>query len=117
MNTIQELETLKIRELNENTIPMLTTVTVKDTICDLWMDYIDKDDHRCILYADTVGWQDGRKQVTWYNCYSGEVQKLYFTVENGFEQPHEYTLSKPELMDILWSIPTPLIRWAIAKAR
>lgn len=117
MNTNEELKQLKIHEINENTISMLETVTVKDTICDLWIDYIDDNGNRCILYSDTVGWKDGRRQVTWYNCQTGRVEKLYFKVENGFEMPHEYTFNNPELMTVLWSIPNPVIKWAIKRSK
>ena len=115
MNTNEELKQLKILKIDEYS--SLTTVSVKETMRDLWVDFIDDFGDRCTLYSDIEEWKNGRKRVTYYNNHTGERRDLFFkTSEESFEL-HEYTLNDSSTMEIFKRIPNPVINLVVERSK
>lgn len=114
MNTTEELKTLKIREINPETVCLLSTVTLKESVCNCCLYYTDDDGCEVLVEPDMTGWQDGRKEVRIHK--NGESCTLYFDVSGGYAEPHKYTLNDSRAMDVLWRVPNCILHWAIKKA-
>ena len=93
---------------------MLATVTVADSICDCWIEFVNDSGETVRLVPDSTGWQDGRKEVMVMNATTGRNCKLFFTADG---RANDMTLQDPELVEILWSIPHPVLNWAVDHAK
>ena len=112
--TRNELATFHVSKLSAAVMPMLATVTVTDSVCDCWIEFVNDSGETVRLIPDSTGWQDGRKEVMAMNTATGRNCKLFFTADG---RANEITLSDPELVEILWSIPHPVLNWAVSHAK
>lgn len=111
MNTREEL---KIHGLNKvNAIiarTMLETVTIKDSICDLWIECVNDTGDVIRLIPDTIGRQDGYKEIMAMNCRTGKNVKLLFT-----DNVSANTVFEDKI--VVSRIPWQVLNWAISKAK
>lgn len=115
MNTREELNTLKLNKVNEMIAStMLETVTIKDSVCDLWIECVNDAGELVRIEPDQIGRRDGLKEITIMNAANGNNCAAFFTREGDIA---ERTLQDSEEMSALRLIPGPVIKWAISKAR
>lgn len=95
-------------------MPMLATVTVADNSVDCWIEFVNDAGETVRLLPDSTGWQDGRKEVVAMNATTGRNCKLFFTADG---RPSAITLDDREAVDLLWSIPNPVLNWAVSHAK
>lgn len=111
MNTREELKTFGLNKVNKmiaNT--MLETVTIKDSICDLWIECVNDTGDVIRLIPDTVGRRDGYKEIMAMNCRTGKNAKLLFT-----HNVSANTIFEDKI--VVSRIPWQILNWAIEKAR
>lgn len=113
ITSYNELIKYHIREIKNEMKGLLTTVDWRDTTCDCWIECVNDQGEKVRLIPDKTGWQDRRKEVMVMNTVTGRNRKLFFT-DDG--RPNETTLKDPELVNILWSIPNPVLEWASKRA-
>lgn len=113
--TRKELYTLKLNKVNEmiaNT--MLSTITIKDNVCECFIECVNDAGEIVRLEPDQIGRRDGLKEVTIMNAANGNNSSAFFDSEGNIA---ERTMRDNEAMSVIRLIPSPVIKWAIEKAR
>ena len=103
-----------VSNISPAVMPMLATVTVTDSVCDCWIEFVNDSGEIVRLIPDSTGWQDGRREVMAMNASTGRNCKLFFTADG---RPSAITLDDKEAVDLLWSIPNPVLNWAVSHAK
>lgn len=109
-----ELALFHVSKLSPAVMPMLETVTVTDSVCECWIEFVNDAGETVRLIPDSTGWQDGRREVMAMNAATGRNCKLFFTADG---RANDITLQDPELVEILWTIPHPVLNWAVDHAK
>lgn len=116
MNSQEELEQYRIREITDAHRPLLGTVDWVDSSVDTWIECINDQGDKVRLVPDKTGWRDGRREVMVMNCVTGCNQKLFFQMQGGYVMPHDITLNDSEAYKVMSAIPAAVLRWAILRA-
>lgn len=107
----EELNNLKLNKVNAVIArTMLETITIKDSVCDLWIECINDTGDVIRLIPDTTGRQDGYKEIMAMNCRTGKNAKLLFTHNVSANTVFEDQI-------VVSRIPWQVLNWAIEKAR
>lgn len=115
MNTREELQALNLNKVNESIAKtMLSTITIKDNVCECFIECINDSGELVRLEPDQIGRQDSLKEVTIMNAANGNNCSAFFTHEGDIA---ERTLQDSEEMSALRLIPGAVIQWAVSKAR
>lgn len=120
MNSQEELEQYRIREITDAHRPLLGTVDWVDSSVDTWIECVDDNGEKVRLVPDMTGWQDGRREVMVMNCRSGINTKLFFRNEGRTAAiiiPHDATMSDELAKPVMWAIPFPCLEWAALRAK
>lgn len=115
MNTRNELYTLKLTKVNEmiaNT--MLSTVSIKDNVCECWIECVNDAGELVRIEPDQVGRQDRLKEIVIMNAANGENDAVFFDSEGDIA---ERTSRDVKAMSALRLIPGAVIQWAVSKAK
>ena len=116
MNSQEELDQYRIREILDAHRPLLGTVDWVDNSVDTWIECINDNGEKVRLVPDMTGWQDRRREVMVMNCVTGCNQKLFFT-PGEYPLPHDITLSDSAAYQVMAAIPAAVLRWAIMRAK
>lgn len=112
--TRNELAFFHVSQLFAGVMPMLETVTMADSVCECWIEFVNDSGETVRLVPDSTGWQDGRREVVVMNTATGRNCKLFFTADG---RPSTVTMDNREAVDLLWSIPNPVLNWAVSHAK
>lgn len=116
MNSQEELDKYRIREITNAHRPLLDTVDWVDNSVDTWIECVDDNGEKVRIIPDLTGWQDRRKEVMVMNTVSGVNTKLYFT-PGEYPQLHDITLKDSAAYQVMAAIPAAVLRWAIMRAK
>ena len=116
MNSQEELDQYRIREITDTHRPLLGTVDWVDNSVDTWIECVDDNGEKVRLVPDMTGWQDRRKEVMVMNCVTGVNTKLFFT-PGEYPQLHDITIHDAEAYKVMAAIPAAVLRWAIQRAK
>ena len=116
MNSQEELDQYRIREITNAHRPLLDTVDWVDNSVDTWIECVDDNGEKVRIIPDLTGWQDRRKEVMVMNTVSGVNTKLYFT-PGEYPQLHDITLKDSAAYQVMAAIPAAVLRWAIMRAK
>lgn len=116
MNSQEELDQYRIREITDTHRPLLDTVDWVDNSVDTWIECVNDQGEKVRIIPDKTGWQDKRREVMVMNCVTGCNQKLFFQMRGGYVMPHDITLSDEAKKAVFFSIPAPVLKWAAARA-
>ena len=117
MNSQEELDKYRIREITDAHRPLLDTVDWIDNSVDTWIECVDDNGEKVRLVPDMTGWQDRRREVMVMNCVTGCNQKLFFQMQGGYVMPHDITLNDAAAYQVMAAIPAAVLRWAILRAK
>ena len=115
MNSQEELDKYRIREITDAHRPLLDTVDWVDNRVDTWIECVDDNGEKVRLVPDMTGWQERRREVMVMNTVSGVNTKLFFT-PGEYPQPHDITLNDSAAYQVMAAIPAAVLRWAILRA-
>lgn len=115
MNSQEELNQYRIREITDAHRPLLGTVDWVDNRVDTWIECVDDNGEKVRLVPDLTGWQDSRREVMVMNTVSGVNTKLFFT-PGEYPQLHDITLRDSAAYQVMSAIPAAVLRWAIMRA-
>lgn len=114
ITTLDELGTYGIVAITEAVMPLLSTVTVRDNICECWIDFVDNAGDFVRLEPDKTGWQDGRKEIVAHK--NGRNIQIFISKDSPLNMPHNITWKNGTAMDTYWNIPTAILNWAVERA-
>jgi hypothetical protein len=118
MNSQEELDQYRIREITDTHRPLLGTVDWVDNSIDTWIECVDDNGEKVRLVPDMTGWRDGRREVMIMNCRNGENRKLFFQkLPGGVIVPHDAMMTDEQAKQVMWAIPFPCLEWAANRAR
>lgn len=117
MNSQEELDMYRIREITDAHRPLLGTVDWVDNSVDCWIECVDSNGEKVRLVPDMTGWRDGRREVMVMNTVSGVNTKLFFQMQGGYVMPHDITLNDDKAKEVFFSIPAPVLKWAAKRAK
>lgn len=115
MNSQEELDKYRIREITDAHRPLLDTVDWIDNSVDTWIECVDDNGEKVRIIPDLTGWQDRRREVMVMNCVTGVNTKLFFT-PGEYPQLHDITLHNADAYKVMSAIPAAVLRWAIQRA-
>ena len=116
MNSQEELDKYRIREITDAHRPLLDTVDWIDNSVDTWIECVDDNGEKVRIIPDLTGWQDRRREVMVMNCVTGVNTKLFFT-PGEYPQLHDITLHNADAYKVMSAIPAAVLRWAILRAK
>jgi hypothetical protein len=116
MNSQEELDQYRIREITDAHRPLLGTVDWVDNSVDTWIECINDHGEKVRLVPDMTGWQDRRREVMVMNCVTGVSTKLFFT-PGEYPQLHDITLNDSAAYQVMSAIPAAVLRWAVMRAK
>lgn len=116
MNSQEELDKYRIREITDAHRPLLDTVDWVDNSVDTWIECVNDHGEKVRIIPDKTGWQDNRKEVFVMNTVSGVNTKLFFT-PGDYPQLHDITLRDSAAYQVMSAIPAAVLRWAILRAK
>ena len=115
--TRTEMNEQGITSITKGSVLLLDTVTIMDNSVDVWIECVNDDGEKVRLVPDMTGWQDNRKEVMVMNTVSGTNTKLFFKLLGGeYIEPHRITIADEEAKKVMFSIPAPVLNWAIERA-
>ena len=116
MNSQEELDQYRIREITDTHRPLLGTVDWVDNSVDTWIECVDDNGEQVRLIPDKTGWQDRRKEVMVMNTATGANTQLFFT-PGDYPQLHDITLNDAAAYKVMSAIPAAVLRWAVMRAK
>ena len=119
ITTQQEIRMHHISELSYESALLLETVTLRDTSAECWIECINNSGETVRIIPDMTGRQDRLREVMAMNTATGKNQKLYF--EEVWHCSGFWTLNEARTddaaRDVISSLPSAVIDWAVKRAR
>ena len=119
MNSQEELDQYRIREITDAHRPLLETVDWVDNSVDTWIECINNSGETVRIIPDMTGRQDRLREVMAMNTATGKNQKLYF--EEVWHCSGFWTLNEARTDDaareVISSLPSSVIDWAVKRAK
>ena len=119
ITTQQEIRMHHISELSYESALLLETVTLRDTSAECWIECVNRSGETVRIIPDMTGRQDRLREVMVMNTVTGRNQKLYF--EEVWPRSGLWTINEArtdqDAMDVIISLPSAVIDWAVKRAR
>ena len=119
ITTQQEIRMHHISELSYESAMLLETVTLRDTSAECWIECVNRSGETVRIIPDMTGRQDRLREVLVMNTATGKNQKLYFEEvwpHSGFWTTEE-TYTDQDAKDVINSLPSSVIDWAVKRAK
>ena len=118
--TDQELRLHGIGRITEDSVLLLSTVTLTDNSQEVWLECIDDNGDRVRLVPNLTGWRDGRREIMVMNITTGINTQAFFKKfwnTGAFVLHDDMMMAGEAAMTALRRIPDPCLMWAILRAK
>lgn len=117
--TDQELRLHGIGRITEDSVLLLSTVTLTDNSQEVWLECIDDNGDRVRLVPNLTGWRDGRREIMVMNITTGINTTAFFKKfwNTGAFVLHDDMMMNESAVKVLQLIPEPCLMWAILRAK